>query len=55
LAEKIPAWFGSAVARYLPPEIMRIVDRNGASANPRVFNILYGRKVAAVSGGRPMA
>ena len=26
MAEKIPAWFASAVTRYLAPEIMRIVD-----------------------------
>jgi len=26
LAEKIPAWFGSAVTRVLAPEITRIVD-----------------------------
>jgi len=26
LAEKIPAWFASAVTRYLAPEIIRIVD-----------------------------
>lgn len=26
MAEKIPAWFASAVTRYLAPEIIRIVD-----------------------------
>jgi len=43
LAEKIPAWFGSAVARYLAPEITRIVDERVTRSEDALKELMKAR------------
>jgi hypothetical protein len=43
LAEKIPTWFGSAVTRYLAPEIMRIVDERVTRSENALKELMNAR------------
>jgi hypothetical protein len=43
LAEKIPAWFASAVMRYLSPEIMRIVDERVTRSESSLKELMNAR------------
>jgi len=43
LAEKIPSWFGSAVSRYLAPEIMRIVDERVTRSEDALRELMNAR------------
>ena len=43
MAEKIPAWFGSAVTRYLAPEIMRIVDERVTKSENTLKDLMNAR------------
>jgi hypothetical protein len=43
LAEKIPRWFGSAVTRYLAPEIMRIVDERVTRSENALKELMNAR------------
>jgi len=43
LAEKIPAWFASAVTRYLAPEIMRIVDERVTRSESSLKELMNAR------------
>jgi len=53
LAEKIPAWFGSAVTRYLAPEIMRIVDERVTKSEnslKELINVRFAALDARIDG-----
>jgi len=43
LAEKIPAWFASAVSRYLAPEIIRIVDERVTRSESALKDLMNAR------------
>ena len=43
MAEKIPTWFGSAVTRYLAPEIMRIVDERVTRSENALKELMNAR------------
>jgi hypothetical protein len=43
LAEKIPAWFASAVTRYLAPEIIRIVDERVTRSESSLKELMNAR------------
>jgi hypothetical protein len=43
LAEKIPTWFGSAVTRYLAPEITRIVDERVTRSENALKELMNAR------------
>jgi hypothetical protein len=43
LAEKIRTWFGSAVTRYLAPEIMRIVDERVTRSENALKELMNAR------------
>lgn len=43
MAEKIPSWFGSAVSRYLAPEIMRIVDERVTRSEDALRELMNAR------------
>jgi hypothetical protein len=43
LAEKIPAWFASAVSRYLAREIMRIVDESVTRSESTLKELMNAR------------
>ena len=46
MAEKIPTWFGSAVSRYLAPEIMRIVDERVTRSENALRELMNARFTA---------
>ena len=46
MAEKIPSWFGSAVSRYLSPEIMRIVDDRVTKSENMLKELMTARFAA---------
>ena len=53
MVEKIPAWFGSAVSRYLAPEIMRIVDERVTRAEnslKELMNVRFAALDAKIDG-----
>ena len=43
MAEKIPAWFASAVTRYIAPEIMRIVDERVTRSEASLKELMNAR------------
>lgn len=43
MAEKIPAWFASAVSRYLTPEIRRIVDERVTRSENTLKELMNAR------------
>jgi hypothetical protein len=43
LADRIPTWFGSAVTRYLAPEIMRIVDERVTRSENALKELMNAR------------
>ena len=43
MAEKIPAWFASAVSRYLAPEIIRIVDERVTRSESALKDLMNAR------------
>jgi hypothetical protein len=43
LAERIPAWFASAVTRYLAPEIIRIVDERVTRSENSLKELMNAR------------
>ena len=43
MAERIPAWFASAVTRYLAPEIIRIVDERVTRSENSLKELMNAR------------